>query len=350
MPSRRTLLGRLGTFGLLGTSLVGVASADAVDAAAATDPTDGERVARSRTAADAVAPVDGDTVVSAVVDPAAVATVGLPEPWSTRLSAAMARANVALDDADSIAGSAGLSGTEREGTVVVRGSFDPDALAAAVEDRGRWSTARTRRSGRTVHRFHGREEPYAVAASDEELVVGYAPTVDRAGSRVDAALGRSRGAGTSDGKPTDGAAAVDASIPGLLSGDVAVSADLGESGRSRLESALSGAPDALRASVEAAGSVGVALDVGGGDGTGLRYAATLDPTRLTRDRVRRLSGGVDAEGALEDATVGFRGRTVVVDATPTREDLFAVHDDLLSGGGSTADDDPDDGAGPGFGR
>jgi hypothetical protein len=348
MPSRRTLLGRIGTVGLLGTTLAGITSGSTAgtprpaDAIGSTAPYDAGRLA------------DGDTVVTAIVDPAAVATVGLPEPWSTRLSAAMARANVTLDDADSIAGSAALSENEREGAVVVHGSFDPDALAATVEDRGRWSTARTRRDGRTVHRFRGREEPYAIAASDEELVVGYAPTVDRAGSHVDAAVDRARDAGAVGANSPDDATAGDGSLPALPSGDVAVYADLCESGRSRLQSVLSGAPEALRASVEAAGSIGVALDVdgGSGDGVGLRYAATLDPTRLTRDRVRRLSGGVDAEGALDDATVGFRGRTVVVDATPTREDLFAVHDDLLSGGdGSPTDGDhDDDAAGPGFGR
>ncbi|MFC5277975.1 hypothetical protein ACFPM1_04220 [Halorubrum rubrum] len=338
MPSRRTLLGRIGTAGVLGTTLAGIASGSAAGTARAADtigstaPYDAGRLA------------DGDTVVTAVVDPAVVSAIGLPAPWSTRLSAAMARANVSLADVDSIAGSAALSETEREGAVVVRGSFDPDGLSAAVEDRGRWTTARSRRSGRPVRRFRGRGEPYAVAASDGMLVVGYAPAIDRAASHVDAAVERARAAGSLDGEPTDGAAAGDGSLPALQSGDVAVHADIGESGRNRLRSALSGGPETLRASVEAAGSIGVALDVdGGGGGTDLRYAATLDPTRLTRDRVRRLSGGVDAEGALDDATVGFRGRTVVVDATPTREDLFAVHDDLLSGGdGSPTDDDPAD--------
>ncbi|OYR55205.1 hypothetical protein [Halorubrum halodurans] len=312
MPSRRALLGRLATVGLLGTSAAGVSSGSTAAAAAPTD---------------AIPPVDGDTVATAVVDPAAVQTVGLPEPWSARLSAATACADVSLDDVNSVTGSLALSQDGPEGAVVVRGSFDPDDLSAAVERRGRWSATRTRRGGRTVRRLRARGEPYAVAVTRNALVVGHAPTVDRAGSHVDAAVDRVDGSGADDPLARYG------SLPAIASGDAAVYADLGEAGRTRLESALSGAPAALRASVEAAGSIGVALDgdAGRGDEAGLRYAATLDPTRLTRERLRRLSGGVDAEGALDGAAVRLRGRTVVVDATPTREELFAVHDDILSG-------------------
>jgi hypothetical protein len=309
MPSRRALLGRLATVGLLGTSAAGVASGSTAG------PTD------------AIPPVDGDTVATAVVDPAVVPTVGLPEPWSTRLSAATAHADVSLADVDSLSGSLALSEDGPEGAVVVRGSFDPDDLSAAVERRGRWSAARTRRAGRTVRRLRAREEPYAVAVTRNALVVGHASTVDRAGSHVDAAVDRVDGSRAGDPLARYG------SLPAIASGDAAVYADLGEAGRTRLESALSGAPAALRASVEAAGSIGVALDAdaGRGDEAGLRYAATLDPRRLTRERLRRLSGDVDAEGALSGAAVHLRGRTVVIDATPTREELFAVHDDLLSG-------------------
>ncbi|WP_281193461.1 hypothetical protein [Halorubrum sp. F4] len=342
MPSRRILLGRLATVGLLGTSIAGftagsaVGSADTADVTAPSDTTDADRdVTPNRTAPyDAARIADGDTVVTAVVDPAAVSTVGLPEPWSTRLSAAMTRADVSLADADSVAGSVAFSGEAVEGAVAVRGSFDADRLAAAVVDRGRWSTTRTRRAGGTDRLFRGREEPYAVAVSDTELVVGYAPVVDRAAAHADAAVGT----GTAPG--TDATNAGDAPIPPLLSGDVAVYADLGESGRNRLRDVLSGAPEAVRASVEAAGSIGVALGIDGG--IDLRYTATLDPTRLTRERLRRISGGVDAEGVLDDATIEIRGRTVVVDATPTREELFSLHDDLRAA--------RDDANGAGFGR
>ncbi|SMO82834.1 hypothetical protein [Halorubrum cibi] len=353
MPSRRTLLGRIGTVGLLGASLSGLAGGSAAGV------TDSTRSAGSAATYDAGRIADGDTVVTAAVDPAVVSTVGLPEPWSTRLSAATERADVSLADVDAVAGSVALSGSSVEGAVVARGSFDPDRLAAAVEGRGRWSTARTRRTAGVTRRFRGRGEPYAVAVNETELVVGYAPDVDRAADHVDAAVRRTRDGSATGKRSTTGqrsstgqrSATGYGSLPSLLSGDVTVYANLGESGRNRLRSALSGAPDSLEATVEAAGSIGVALGVdGGGDGgTDLRYAATLDPTRLTRDRLRRLSGGVDSEGALDDATVGFRGRTVVVDATPTREDLFSLHDDLYSDpeGPSSVDDDAIE---PEFGR
>ncbi|MFC5136467.1 MULTISPECIES: hypothetical protein [Haloferacaceae] len=326
MPSRRSLLGRLGTVGLLGTSIAGLAAGSAAGSTPGSVATTGRNAPY-----DASRLADGDTTLTATVDPAAVSTVGLPKPWSTRLSAATARADVSLSEVDSISGSVALSGETVEGAAVVRGSFDSDRLVAAVQDRGRWSTVRTRTAGGTggsVRRFRGREEPYAVAVSDAELVVGYAPTVDRAAAHVRAGVETGTTAGTDAATRTDATVAGNAPIPSLLSGDVVVYADLGESGRSRLRAVLSGAPEALRASVEAAGSIGVAVGVDGG--IGLRYAATLDPARLTRGRLRRISGSVDSGGVLDDATVGVRGRTVVVDATTTREELFSLHDDLRS--------------------
>jgi len=326
MPSRRPLMRRALALATGGTALGSVlGSAAASDGRPTTDsrrPADARRSDdRPRhTPYDASIVADGDTVITATVDPAVVSTTGLPAPWATRLLDAQRRADgVSASDATRLTGSVALDEETVEGAVIALGSFDADAIVAAVTERAGSVREHADGSGR---RLVGDDDPFAVAVDDSEVVVGYGSDAGRAVEHVDAALER--------GRRVNEASANYGSLPSSLEGDAVVYADLGPSGRERVRPALADAPDALSTAVSAAGAVGIALRARQGAPTRLRYGAVADPRRLTRERVERLAAEAErGADSLDETTITRRGRTVVVDAAAGEDSLFAAHADLI---------------------
>ncbi|MBP1923025.1 hypothetical protein J2751_002062 [Halorubrum alkaliphilum] len=327
MPSRRPLMRRVLALATGGTALgstLGTATA-ADDRTTSSDRrSTGSRSSADRslkhTPYDASIVADGDTVITATVDPSVVSTTGLPVPWADRLLDAQRRADgVSISDVTRLTGSAVIDEETVEGGAVARGSFDTDAVVTAVTERV--GPVREHADG-SLRRVVGVDDPFALAVDDSEVVVGYGPDADRAVEHVDAALER--------GTRHEEASANYGSLPSGLEGDAVVYADLGRSGRERVRPVLADAPDALSTAVSAAGAVGIALRARQNAPARLRYGAVADPKRLTRDRVERLAAEAErGADSLDETTITRRGRTVVVDAVADDDSLLAAHADLV---------------------